>query len=101
MIGVGLDAVDIDRFRSTLERSPRMADRLFTTSELELAARRADTAAVLAARFAVREATMKALGVGLGAFDFKDVSVVSSCCTASQRCRSGRTSRHVAIVGGS
>lgn len=29
----------------------------------------------LAARFAVREATMKALGVGLGAFDFHDVSV--------------------------
>jgi len=78
MIGVGIDAVDIDRFRSTLERSPRMADRLFTASELELAARRADAAAVFAARFAVREAAMKALGVGLGAFDFKDVSVVSS-----------------------
>ena len=30
------------------------------------------------ARFAVREATMKALGVGLGAFDFHDVSVTNS-----------------------
>ena len=58
MIGVGIDAVDIDRFRSPLKRSPRMAARLLTASELELAARRADTAAVLAARFAVREATM-------------------------------------------
>jgi holo-[acyl-carrier protein] synthase len=34
-----------------------------------------DDAPSLAARFAVREATMKALGVGLGAFDFHDVAV--------------------------
>ncbi|MFM7307355.1 MAG: holo-ACP synthase [Actinomycetota bacterium] len=40
-----------------------------------ITSRRADAAAALAARFAVREATMKALGVGLGAFDFHDVSL--------------------------
>jgi holo-[acyl-carrier protein] synthase len=77
MIGMGIDAVDINRFSRTLSRSPRMAERIFTDGERELAARRADAPAVLAARFAVREAAMKALGVGLGAFDFHDVSVVS------------------------
>jgi len=78
MIGLGIDAVDIVRFRAVLERTPRLAARVFTDDEREQAARRADATAVLAARFAVREATMKALGVGLGAFDFQDVSVDSA-----------------------
>jgi holo-[acyl-carrier protein] synthase len=78
MIGLGIDAVDIRRFTRTLERATRFDERLFTPAEREMASRRADRAAVLAARFAVREATMKALGVGLGAFDFHDVSVETS-----------------------
>lgn len=75
MIGLGIDAVNIRRFARTLERTTRFDERVFTTAEREVANRRADRAAVLAARFAVREAAMKALGVGLGAFDFHDVSV--------------------------
>ena len=73
MKGVGIDAVDIARFRSMLERRPNIKTRLFTAHELEHLSRRSDQAPSLAARFAVREATMKALGVGLGAFDFHDV----------------------------
>jgi holo-[acyl-carrier protein] synthase len=52
-----------------------MRARLFTSSELTSLQGQVDDAPSLAARFAVREATMKALGVGLGAFDFHDVSV--------------------------
>lgn len=73
--GIGIDAVDIERFRDLLTRRPHMRDRLFTPDELASLADRQDDAASLAARFAVREAAMKALGVGLGAFDFHDVSV--------------------------
>jgi holo-[acyl-carrier protein] synthase len=75
MRGLGIDAVDIARFRAALARSPRLAPRVFTAAERALADRRADSGALLAARFAAREAVMKALGVGLGAFDFHDVSV--------------------------
>jgi len=75
MIGLGIDAVDIQRFQRAMARSPRLAQRVFTDAERDMAARRADAAAALAVRFAVREATMKALGVGLGAFDFHDVSL--------------------------
>jgi holo-[acyl-carrier protein] synthase len=73
--GIGIDAVDIDRFRSLITRRPSMRARLFTSSELTSLQGQVDDAPSLAARFAVREATMKALGVGLGAFDFHDVSV--------------------------
>ena len=54
MIGIGVDAVDVGRFRSSLERTPSMRSRLFTAEELELAESRGNDAATLAARFAVR-----------------------------------------------
>lgn len=76
MIGIGIDAVDIERFRVSLERTPAMRTRLFTPDELESLSAASDQVPSLAARFAVREAAMKAMGVGLGAFDFHDVSVV-------------------------
>ena len=78
MKGIGIDAVDIERFRRVLARRPTMRSRLFTSDELASLAARNDDVASLAARFAVREATMKALGVGLGAFDFHDVSIESA-----------------------
>ncbi len=75
VIGIGVDAVDIERFRRSLQRTPTMRDRLFTMHELEYVAPKADPVPSLAARFAAREAVMKALGVGLGAFGFHDVWV--------------------------
>ncbi|MGH9177039.1 MAG: holo-ACP synthase [Acidimicrobiales bacterium] len=75
VIGLGLDAVEVERFRRVLARTPRVATRLFTEGEQAYGARFADPAPRLAARFAAKEATMKALGVGLGAFDFRDVEV--------------------------
>jgi holo-[acyl-carrier protein] synthase len=73
--GIGVDAVDVERFRRSLERTPSMRERLFTAVELEYVRPKADPVPSLAARFAAREAVMKALGVGLGAFGFHDVWV--------------------------
>lgn len=75
MRGVGIDAVDIERFRLSLQRTPTLRTRVFTPSELATLEGAKDPVPSLAARFAVREAAMKAMGVGLGAFDFHDVSV--------------------------
>jgi holo-[acyl-carrier protein] synthase len=76
MIGVGIDAVDIERFRSVLARTPTFAARVFTPAELEYAGRAIDPAPRLAVRFAAKEAVMKALGVGLGGFPMRDVEVL-------------------------
>ena len=75
MIGIGVDAVEIERFRRSLERTPSMRTRLFTAEELAYVQPKSDPVPSLAARFAAREAVMKALGVGLGAFGFHDVWV--------------------------
>ncbi|MHB1535315.1 MAG: holo-ACP synthase [Acidimicrobiales bacterium] len=84
LVGVGLDSVDIDRFATILRRRPLMQDRLFSAGERAYAGAQRNPVPSLAARFAVKEATMKALGVGLGALDWTDVEVV--------RERSGRPS---------
>jgi len=75
IVGVGVDAVDVARFRRVLDRRPRFAARCFTSSEQSDAASSADVAQSLAARFAAKEAVMKALGTGIGAFALTDVEV--------------------------
>jgi holo-[acyl-carrier protein] synthase len=78
MIGLGIDAVDIDRFRATVARRPTMVQRLFTMGERSYASGLADPVPSLAVRFAAKEAVMKALGVGVGAFAWQDVEIVRS-----------------------
>lgn len=56
IIGIGVDVVDIDRFQKQIEGSPRLAERLFSDHERELPLRS------LAARYAAKEALIKALG---------------------------------------
>ena len=81
LIGLGLDAVDVERFRRVLARRPAVAERLFTDDERAYGNSAVDPATRLAARFAAKEAVMKALGVGLGAFDFHEVEVVRDAAT--------------------
>lgn len=70
ILGVGIDVVDVARFGETLERTPALRARLFTTAERER------SLASLAARFAAKEALAKALGAptGLGWLDAEIVN---------------------------
>jgi len=76
VVGIGVDAVDVARFRNVLHRRPALAQRLFSDNERADAGTAADPAEQLAARFAAKEAVMKALGSGLGSFGLRDVEVV-------------------------
>lgn len=76
VVGIGLDAVDVARYRRVLERTPSIAERTFTAGELAYARAVADPTQRLAARFAAKEAALKALGAGLGACRFHDIEVV-------------------------
>src|SRR5262249_40107529 len=73
--GVGIDLLDIARLERALGRRPALASRLFTSTELDYARARRRPARHLAARFAAKEATVKALG--LGAMRPHDIEVVS------------------------
>lgn len=66
IVGVGVDLVAIGRIRRMLARwQERFLRRVFTPHELGYALGRRDPAEHLAARFAAKEATLKALGTGL------------------------------------
>lgn len=75
ILGIGVDLVDLDRFRAVLERRPGMIARLFTDAEREYAERRNDSVERYAVRFAAKEAALKSMGVGMGAADWHDIEV--------------------------
>jgi holo-[acyl-carrier protein] synthase len=75
MASVGIDLLEIERLERALERRPRLAERLFTEAERTYAGSRARPGQHLAARFCAKEAVAKALG--LGAWSFSDVEVLS------------------------
>ena len=82
VVGVGIDLVDIDRIRDLLARRPRFAQQHFTVAERAWCDRRRDPAERYAARFAAKEAVLKALGVGLGAARLADLEVVTAASGA-------------------
>jgi holo-[acyl-carrier protein] synthase len=72
ILGVGADLVAVGRIERALARSPRFASRVFHSSEME---ETAGGAARLAARFAAKEAWLKAMGVPLFAAPLTDIIV--------------------------
>ena len=65
IIGLGFDATDIPRIRETLGRyGERFLRRLYTDGEIAYCTRQRDPVPSLSARFAAKEAMMKALGTG-------------------------------------
>jgi holo-[acyl-carrier protein] synthase len=99
VIGVGIDVVEIARFRRSLDRTPSMRERLFTAAELAYVAPKVDPVPSLAARFAAREAVMKALGLGLGAFGFHEAWVEVEASGAPRIVVTGRA-RELAVDRG-
>jgi len=76
MIGIGTDLVELERFREALERTPGIRTRTFTSAEQEYAEARNDPTERYAARWAAKEAVMKAMGVGLGEVAMMDIEVL-------------------------
>lgn len=76
--GLGIDLVDIARFERTLQRrGDAFRRKLFTAAEQAWCDRRSSPAASYAARFAAKEAVLKALGTGWsGGIRWTDVEVV-------------------------
>lgn len=65
ILGIGADICSVARMQRMADKyGPRFLDRVFTAEEQAKAQRKAGTAERLAARFAAKEATMKALGTG-------------------------------------
>jgi holo-[acyl-carrier protein] synthase len=75
MAGLGIDLIEVARVERALERHPRLAERLFTEAELRYAGEKARPGRHLAARFAAKEAAVKALG--LTGFGLHEIEVLA------------------------
>ncbi len=74
--GIGVDMLEIERMERVLARRPNFARRVFTEEERAYCDARSRPAEHYAARFAAREAVVKALGTGFSqGVGFRDVSV--------------------------
>ena len=78
ILGIGLDLIEVARVRASVRRSgERFVKRVFTPDEIAYCAGRARKFEHLAARFAAKEATLKALGTGItGWASMQEVEVV-------------------------
>lgn len=89
IVGIGVDTVDVARFEASLGRTAGLRDRLFTEQEREL------TLESLAARFAAKEAFIKAMG-GSHSFGWHDMEVAASNGQAPRLSLSGAAAAHAA-----
>ncbi len=79
IVGTGVDLCEVDRMRQAIERhGKRFVDRVFTERESAYAERKANRYERYAARFAAKEAGMKALGTGWrGGLGWRDLEVTN------------------------
>jgi len=80
IVSIGIDIIEVYRIRETLERTPRFAMRVFTEEERAFCEAKGITAAQsFAARFAAKEAFLKALQTGWrGRITWHDIEIVSN-----------------------
>lgn len=80
VLGLGIDLVDIPRFRKTLaNHGRRFTDRVFLPSEQKYCRAKANYWIHYAGRFAAKEAVAKAFGTGIGGeIGWLDIEIVSS-----------------------
>ena len=77
VFGIGTDIVEISRIKKIMERTPIFLDKVYTLGEREYCLKRKQSGQSFAARFAAKEAVLKAFGTGLSAFSLKDIEVVN------------------------
>jgi holo-[acyl-carrier protein] synthase len=79
IVSIGIDITEVYRMRETIARTPRFAERVFTAAEREYCEAKGVAAAQsYAARFAAKEAFLKALKTGWrGKITWHDIEVVN------------------------
>lgn len=74
-MNVGIDILEIDRIKKSLE-SPRFMARVFSKAEIELFEQRAFNLATITGNFCAKEAFSKAMGTGVRGFSLCEVSIL-------------------------
>ncbi|MCK8816146.1 holo-ACP synthase [Natroniella sulfidigena] len=76
MRGLGTDIVEIERITEAIKKREKFKKRVFTTDEIDYCEQHKEPWSYYAARFAAKEATVKALGTGFRGFKWNDIEIV-------------------------
>jgi holo-[acyl-carrier protein] synthase len=101
IVSIGVDIIEVYRIRETIERTPRFVERVFTVSEREYCESKGAAAAQsYAARFAAKEAFLKALRTGWsGKITWHDIEVLSGENRVPTLCIKGEALRLINELG--
>ncbi len=96
-LATGVDLIEIERIRQALEKhGERFLERVFTPAEIEECAGREES---LAARWAAKEATVKALGCGIGEVTFQEIEIMRGDAGQPRLLLHGAASRRAEEMG--
>lgn len=98
IVGVGVDVVEVGRIRRLLDESGKFRDRVFSDEEIALCEGAARPDECYAARWAAREACIKALG-GTGGWSWRDVSILRNGDGAPRVVLDGRAKKRAEEIG--
>ena len=79
IFGTGIDIIDISRIKKAIDNNDGFVKKVFTSSEVEYCNSKKKYAESFAARFAAKEAFLKAIGIGWrDGIGFSDVEVCNN-----------------------
>jgi len=101
IVGTGIDIIEVPRIAAAVERfGERFLNRVFTASEVRYCQSKQNAMERLAARFAAKEAGMKAIGTGWhGGVTWRDVEVGREPGGRPTVCYSGKAAEFLARLG--
>jgi holo-[acyl-carrier protein] synthase len=78
ILGIGTDIFEIERMKIRLEKQPSFTEGIFTENEINYCSQFKNKAQKYAARYAAKEAFLKALGTGWrNGITFKDIDIIN------------------------
>ena len=100
ILGLGTDIIEIESIRESIERSKRFVQRVFTDSEINYCEKKPNKYQHYAARFAAKEATMKAIKTGWDkGIQWKQIEVINATDGAPTIKTNGKTQEYLQEKG--
>jgi holo-[acyl-carrier protein] synthase len=96
IFGIGIDIVNINRFKTSLKKNRKIQLRIFSKHELILSKKKFNKDLFLAKRFAAKEAFSKALGTGISkGINFNEIVVTNNTKGKPKILLSGKSNKIV------
>jgi holo-[acyl-carrier protein] synthase len=79
IIGTGIDIIEVSRVGEKIDKESGFKTKVFSSHEIEFCDAKKDRAQNYAARFAAKEAFLKATGLGLAAgYDLHEIEIINN-----------------------